>query len=388
MKNIPYGRQNIVDEDVDAVLVALKSEYLTQGPLVPIFENTVKEYCNAKFAIATNSATSALHIACLALDVGRGSVVWTSPISFVASANCALYCGATVDFVDIDEISHNISIEALEAKLKKSELEKCLPDILIAVHFAGLSCDMEKIRELADRYAFRIIEDASHAIGATYKGDKIGSCKYSDITIFSFHPVKIITTGEGGMALTNNKVLARRMQRLRTHGVTGAFEEMLPQPSDEIWNYQQIELGFNYRMTDLQASLGISQLKRIETFLTKRKELADRYNNLLDQMPLFKPKIFSYSESSWHLYVVELDSQRSNITQKELYTKLRQSGVLVNLHYIPIYKHPYYKKLGFKDQYCPNAEIYFHRALSLPIFFDITDAEQDQVVHYLKLYIQ
>jgi len=388
MKNIPYGRHSIVDEDIDAVLAALKSEFLTQGPLVPIFEDTAKEYCNAKFAIATNSATSALHIACLALDVGRGSIVWTSPISFVASANCALYCGATVDFVDIDEISHNISIEALEAKLKKSDLEKCLPDILIAVHFSGLSCEMEKIRELADQYAFRIIEDASHAIGATYQGDKIGSCKYSDITIFSFHPVKIITTGEGGMALTNNEVLARRMQRLRTHGVTGAFEEMLPQPSDEIWNYQQIELGFNYRMTDLQASLGISQLKRIETFLTKRKELAGRYNNLLDRMPLFKPKIFSYSESSWHLYVVELDSQRSNITQKELYMKLRQSGVLVNLHYIPIYKHPYYKKLGFKDQYCPNAEIYFHRALSLPIFFDITDAEQDQVVDYLKLYTQ
>jgi UDP-4-amino-4,6-dideoxy-N-acetyl-beta-L-altrosamine transaminase len=381
---IPYGRQDISQEDINAVVAVLKSDYLTQGPAVPKFEQTVSNYCDARFAVAVNSATSALHIACLALGVGKGDVVWTSPITFVASANCALYCGATIDFVDIDPQTYNMCAEHLAEKLAAAEKIGKLPKVVIPVHLSGQSCEMERIYKLGQQYGFKILEDASHAIGGRYKGQSIGNCQFSDIAVFSFHPVKIVTTGEGGMAVTNDEFLAKRMRLLRSHGISGALEDMDARSPNEIWNYQQISLGFNYRMTDIQAALGDSQMARLDEFVSKRNMIASRYDSYLHELNVKCPFQNANSYSSYHLYVIRLNLRKNNITQKEIYQAFHKSGVLVNLHYIPVYRQPYFEKLGFTKNYCPAAEQYFLEALSLPIFPTLTEVQQDRVVGVLR----
>jgi UDP-4-amino-4,6-dideoxy-N-acetyl-beta-L-altrosamine transaminase len=379
---IPYGKQNISQEDIDFVTKVLKSEFLTQGPMVPAFEQKILFYCNAKFATATNSATSALHLACLALGVGKGDIVWTSPISFVASSNCALYCGANIDFVDIDSKTYNISIEKLEDKLEKANKLNKLPKVVIPVHLAGQSCKMEEIFELSQKYNFKIIEDASHAIGGKYKSDPIGSCMYSDITVFSFHPVKIITTGEGGMAVTNSEKLNGIMQRLRSHGITRDPSEMTHAP-DGLWYYQQIDLGFNYRITDFQAALGISQTDRLTEFVSKRHEIANNYNILLNNLPVTIPHQANDIYSSYHLYIVRLKLKEWKISHNQIFERLRSAGILVNLHYIPIYRQPYYKNMGFlKDDY-PESEAYYSEAISLPIYPGLTYEQQKFIINRL-----
>jgi UDP-4-amino-4,6-dideoxy-N-acetyl-beta-L-altrosamine transaminase len=385
---IPYGRQDISQEDIDAVTAVLKSDFLTQGPAVPQFEQTVSNYCGVKYAVAVNSATSALHIACLALGVGKGDVVWTSPITFVASANCALYCGATVDFVDIDSQTYNMCSERLAEKLAEAEKIGKLPKVVIPVHLCGQPCDMERIYKLGQQYGFKILEDASHAIGGRYKGQPIGNCQFSDIVVFSFHPVKIITTGEGGMAVTNDEYLAKRMRVLRSHGISSAAEDMYERSPDEIWNYQQIELGFNYRMTDIQAALGNSQMVRLDEFVSKRHLIAGRYNRYLEVMNVKCPFQQENSYSSYHLYVVRFNLTKTNRTQQEIYQAFHKAGVLVNLHYIPVYRQPYYEKLGFKKDHCPVAEQYFFEALSLPIFPGLTEGQQDEVINVLLEVVQ
>lgn len=379
---IPYGRQSIQESDIRAVIAVLRSEYLTQGPMVPRFERAVADYCNAGYAVAVNSATSALHIACLALQVGAGDLVWTSPITFVASANCALYCGAEVDFIDIDPLTYNLSIECLRAKLELAESTQRLPKVVIAVHLAGQSCDMAALFALSQQYGFKIIEDASHAIGGQYQGEAIGGCRYSDIVVFSFHPVKIITTGEGGMALTNDVELAERMRLLLSHGIT-RDETRMTTASDGPWYYQQIALGFNYRMTDIQAALGLSQLYRLGDFVDKRREIALGYDQLLASLPLFVPWQSPESHSSWHLYIVRLDRGRIRKTHRQVFEGLRSRGIGVNLHYIPVYTQPYYRQLGFLSGLCPNAELYYSEAISLPIFPDLSRAQQQRVVDAL-----
>lgn len=364
---IPYGRQNISEADIKAVEEVLRSDYLTQGPLVPRFEEQVSGYCGAQYAIAINSATSALHIACLALDVGPGDTVWTSPISFVASANCARYCGADVDFVDIDSRTYNMSAAALEEKLIKAEASGRLPKVVIPVHLCGQSCDMEAIHRLSLKYKFRIIEDASHAIGGKYKDDPIGRCRFSDITVFSFHPVKIITTGEGGMALTNDVMLSKRMARLRSHGITRDPAEMTQDP-DGPWYYQQLELGFNYRMTDIQAALGLSQMTRLDMFVKERHAIANEYDSLLTDLPITVPFQHLDSYSAYHLYVVRLHPEKGRLSHRQLFEKMRMEGIGVNLHYIPIYRQPYYARMKFDISGFPNAEAYYKEAISLPIF--------------------
>lgn len=383
MSMIPYGRQDINQADVDAVVEVLHSDWLTQGPMVPRFEQNVLKHVGAQYAVAVNSATSALHIACLALDLGPGDWLWTSPITFVASANCALYCGAKVDFVDIDPRTYNMSVGALVEKLQKAEAAGCLPKIVVPVHLCGQSCDMAAIYALSQKYGFKIIEDASHAIGGKYKDESIGNCRYSDITIFSFHPVKIITTGEGGMALTNDPLLANLMQRLRSHGITSAPTETQPRLADEIWNYQQIGLGYNYRMTDIQAALGHSQMQRLQVFVEKRHRIAERYDTELANMPIQLPWQSPDSYSSYHLYPVRIKSTVSGATQRQLYDTLRASRIGVNLHYIPVYRQPYYEAMGFKVGYCPEAEIYFKQTLTIPIYPSLTDSEQSQVIQAL-----
>ena len=342
MSNIPYARQDINQADIDAVVAVLHSDILTQGPVVPAFENSVANYCKAKHAVAVNSSTSALHIACMALGVGKGDIVWTSPITFVASANCALYCGATVDFIDIDKRTYNLSLERLAEKLAVAEKVGKLPKVVIAVHLCGQPCDMAGIHALSQQYGFKIIEDASHAIGGKYKNEPIGSCHYSDITVFSFHPVKIITTGEGGMAFTNDITLAKHMRLLRSHGITRASTDLQPRPAGEIWNYQQIDLGFNYRMTDIQAALGLSQMTRLDEFVTKRYAIAKRYDQLLSELPLLTPYQHEDGYSSYHLYVIRLKLAKINKTQRQVYDAIYAAGVLVNLHYIPVYRQPHY----------------------------------------------
>ena len=383
MKNfLPYGRQNITKKDIDNVVKVLKSDFLTQGPLVKDFELNIEDYCNVKYAVATNSATSALHIACLALDLMPGDIVWTSAISFVASANCALYCGAKVDFVDIDKITCNISIEKLEEKLKKAKKSNTLPKIVIPVHLAGLPCEMKKLYNLSRKYNFKIIEDASHAIGSTYRNEKIGNCKYSDITVFSFHPVKIITTAEGGMALTNSSRLEKKLSLLRSHGIT-KDKSTFKNKSPGDWYYEQQLLGFNYRMNDLEAALGISQLKRIDKFIKKRNEFAQRYNKKLDKLPLQLPIDIDGCLSSFHLYIINVDIYKSNISHPNIFKELRKANIGVNLHYIPIYKQPFYKKFGFNADAFPNSEAYYKSAISLPIFPDMTISEQNYVTETL-----
>lgn len=376
---IPYGRQDINQSDIDAVVAVLQSDFLTQGPVVPSFEEAVASYCGAKYAVAVNSATSALHIACLALGVGKGDIVWTTPITFVASANCALYCGAIIDFVDIDACTYNISIDRLSEKLAAAKKIGKLPKALIPVHLCGQPCDMAAIYELGKKYGFKIIEDASHAIGSRYRGTPIGSCKYSDITIFSFHPVKIITTGEGGMSITNDAVLANKMSLLRSHGITRNESEMT-HASEGSWYYQQIDLGYNYRITEIQAALGLSQMQRLDEFVTKRHAVANRYDSLLAGLPLQTPVRTDDSYSAFHLYVIRLSLSRIDKTHSQIFELLRKTSIGVNLHYIPVYHHPYYKKLGFNEGYCTEAENYYSEAISLPLYPSLTALEQDKVV--------
>jgi UDP-4-amino-4,6-dideoxy-N-acetyl-beta-L-altrosamine transaminase len=365
------------------VVAVLRSDFLTQGAAVPAFEESIAQYCSVEHAVAVNSATSALHLACLALEVGKGDVVWTSPITFVASANCALYCGAEVDFVDIDPRTYNLSVERLAEKLAQAEKAGRLPKVVIPVHLCGQPCDMAGIHVLSQRYGFRIIEDASHAIGGKYRGEAIGNCRYSDITVFSFHPVKIITTGEGGMALTNDLQLSRRMQLLRSHGITREANEMTHAP-DGPWYYQQIGLGFNYRMTDIQAALGLSQMQRLDEFVAIRHVIAKRYDALLAGMPLATPWQVPDSHSGLHLYVIRLKLDQISKTHREVFETLRAAGIGVNLHYIPVYSQPYYAGLGFKEGLCPEAEHYYAEAISLPMYPSLTEAQQDWVVSALR----
>lgn len=381
---IPYGRQTISDDDIEAVVEVLRSDFLTQGPVVPAFEQAVADYCGAQYAVAVNSATSALHVACLALGVKTGDVVWTSPITFVASANCALYCGARVDFVDIDADTYNLSAARLAEKLAVAETAGCLPKLVIVVHLAGQPCEMATIHALSQRYGFKIIEDASHAIGAQYRGEVIGNGRYSDITVFSFHPVKIITSGEGGMALTNDAQMAKRMRLLRTHGITHDAADMSSRPAQELWFYQQIALGFNYRMTDIQAALGLSQMQHLDEFVAKRQELAKRYDNMLSDLPIVTPWQHADNYSAFHLYIIRLKIDEIGRSQRDVFEALRSEGIGVNLHYIPVYRQPYYRDLGFEPGYCPEAERYYSQAISLPLFPALTAAEQNQVVTALR----
>jgi len=380
---IPYGRQDITQVDIDAVVSVLASDFLTQGPVVPRFELAVASYCGAKHAVAVNSATSALHIACLALDLGPGDWLWTSPITFVASANCGLYCGAQVDFVDIDPRTYNLCPKELERKLIAAEKTGRLPKIVVPVHLCGQPCDMQAIHALALRFDFRIVEDASHAIGGKYKNEPIGNCRYSDITVFSFHPVKVITTAEGGMALTNDAVLAERMGLLRSHGITRDPNRMT-HASEGPWYYQQIELGFNYRMTELQAALGVSQMQRLNDYVACRHGLARRYNELLSGMDLTLPWQQADGYSGLHLYVVCVQLDRMLRTHLQVFEDLRSQGIGVNLHYIPVHSQPYYAKMGFKPGDFPQAERYYAAAISLPMYPTMTATQQDAVVAALQ----
>lgn len=377
---IPYGRQSINEDDIAAVVEVLRSDFLTQGPAVPRFEAAVTGYCGAAHGVAVNSATSALHLACLALEVGPGDLVWTSPVTFVASANAALYCGAEVDFVDIDPVSFNMSVAALEAKLVAAKAAGRLPKVVIPVHLTGQSCDMEEIGALARDYGFRVIEDASHAIGGSYGNAPVGSCAHSDIAVFSFHPVKIVTTAEGGLAATQDAGLAERMALLRSHGIT-RDEGLMTEPSHGPWYYQQIALGFNYRMTEMQAALGVSQMTRLDGFVARRHEIADIYDARLAGLPLDTPQRLAGRRSALHLYVVQLhDPARHGA----VFAALRAAGILVNLHYIPVHLQPYYREMGFGPGDFPNAEAYYARAISLPMFPDLTAAQIDAVVAALE----
>ena len=396
---IPYGRQDIIQTDIDSVVSILRSDFLTQGSAVPAFETAVAQYCGVKYGVAVSSATSALHLACIALELGSGDWLWTSPNSFVASANCAKYCGAKVDFVDIDPETYNMSVEALASKLKLAEAMGMLPKIVVPVHFAGQPCNMSAIHKLSIHYGFKIIEDASHAIGASYHAGNIvdrvldnpimvGACAHSDITVFSFHPVKIITTGEGGMVMTNSEIYSDRIRRLRSHGITTDVSKMSPRIEGEIWNYQQVELGFNYRMTDMQAALGISQLQRLDDFIGARKKLSARYESMLKDLPLKTPYIVEGFNSSWHLYVIRLMTKKIRKSHKQVFRKMLENGIGVNLHYIPIHLHPFYQKMGFRVGDFPQAEDYFTQAITLPIFPRLEESDQDAVVDSLRRSIQ
>lgn len=380
---IPYGRQEITQADIDTVVEVLRSDFLTQGPMVPRFEKAVADYCGAQHAVAVNSATSALHIACLALGLGPGDRLWTSPITFVASANCGLYCGAEVDFVDIDPRTYNLCPKALERKLVEAEQQGRLPKIVVPVHLCGQPCDMQAIHALSQRFGFRIIEDASHAIGGKYRGEPIGNGRYSDITIFSFHPVKIITTAEGGMALTNDAELAERMALLRSHGITRDPAQMTHAP-DGPWYYQQIDLGFNYRMTELQAALGVSQMQRLDDYVSRRHALARRYDEQLADLPVTLPWQHPDSYSGLHLHVIRLKLDQIDRTHREVFEALREQGIGVNLHYIPVHTQPYYQRMGFKAGDFPEAERYYAEAISLPMYPAMTTAQQDQVITALS----
>ena len=375
---IPYGHQDINQEDIEAVVRVLRSDLLTQGPTVPAFEDAIKKYCDAEYAVAVNSATSALHIACLALEIGPGDSVWTTPITFVASANCALYCGAKVEFVDIDPHTYNLSVERLAEKLSYAEQFGKLPKVVIPVHLSGQSCDMEGIFKLSKQYGFKIIEDASHAIGGRYLDRPIGNCRFSDITVFSFHPVKIITTGEGGMAVTNRSDIAKKMILFRSHGITRDTQDM-SKFSHGPWYYEQIELGFNYRMTDIQAALGLSQMQRLDKFVKQRHAVVNQYVALLKKMPLKLPYQSPDSYSSFHLYVIQIDS--TIYDHLKFFEAMRSNGVGVNLHYIPVYRQPYFEKMGFAPFEYPESEKYYTQALSLPIFPGLTEVQQEYIAN-------
>lgn len=373
---IPYGRQDINDEDIEAVKNVLRSDFITQGPAIEQFENAVATYVGAKYAVATSSATAALHISCLAAGLGKDDCLWTSPNTFVASANCALYCNASPDFVDIDRASLNMSVKRLSDKLEKAQRTGKLPKVVIPVHFSGLPCEMEKIHELGQTYGFSVIEDASHAIGASYRHDKVGSCRYSDMTVFSFHPVKIVTTGEGGMITTNDANLHEKLLRLRSHGITRnpAFMENEPEGP---WYYEQIELGFNYRMTDIQAALGSSQMLRLEEFVKRRNCLAKRYDAKLKGLPLEVPERNPDTVSAFHLYVIRVNRR------KEVFEALRKKGIGVNVHYIPVHLQPFYHRLGFEPGDYPEAECYYREAISLPLYPAMSESQQDLVIDAL-----
>ena len=380
---IPYGRQNIDQNDIESVVSVLKSDFITQGPIVPKFEEAVRGFCRARFSLAVNSATSALHLALLALDIKKGDLVWTSPISFVASANCVLYCGADIDFVDIDPKTFNISVQHLEEKLLSAANSGKLPSALVCVHMAGFSCDMHKIHGLCKLYGVRVIEDASHAIGAKFKGSHVGSCEYSDITVFSFHPVKIITTGEGGMLLTNTKQIAEKVEMFRSHGITRNPEKM--SKNDGGWYYEQLCLGYNYRLTDIQAALGLSQLNKLRFFIKKRNSIAKFYDEALSNLPIELPPQDPDISSAHHLYIIrlKLESLKTK-TRKEVYDFLRQRKIGVNIHYIPIHLQPFYKKIGFKLGDFPNSENYYRRAISIPIYPDLMHSELEFISTTIK----
>lgn len=379
---IPYGRQDIVQEDIDAVIDVLNSDFLTQGPKVPLFEKEVATSVGVNHCIAVNSATSALHIACIALGLKEGDWLWTSPITFVASANCGLYCGAKIDFVDIDPHTYNLCPKALETKLLSAERKGNLPKVLVAVHLCGQPCDMRSIHELSKKYGFKIIEDASHAIGAEYLGERVGNCRYSDITVFSFHPVKIITTAEGGMALTNNKKLAEKMSLYRAHGIT-RDKNLMTHESHGPWYYQQIDIGFNYRMTDIQGALGLSQMTRLENFIARRQSIKEKYDESLKDLKLRVPWQHPDGKSSFHLYVIRLQLDKLKHSKKYIFEFLRGEGIGVNIHYIPVHTQPYFHKMGFKSKDFPEAEKYYEEAISLPIFPGMKDKQQSFIIEKL-----
>lgn len=379
---IPYGKQDISQQDIDRVVEVLNSDFLTQGPQVSAFENALAEYTGANYALAVNSATSALHIACLALELGQGDWLWTSPITFVASANCGLYCGARVDFVDIDPKTYNMCPKRLEEKLIKAQADDRLPKVVVPVHLCGQSCDMVAINKLAKEYGFKVIEDASHAIGGRYRDQPIGNCEYSDITVFSFHPVKIVTTAEGGAALTNQKNLADKMSLLRSHGIT-RDPELMCRESHGGWYYEQIGLGFNYRMTELQAALGVSQMKRLDEFVTARHRLAARYYEKLASLPVVLPHQLENTYSGLHLYVIRLKLDEIKLSHREVFDALRANGIGVNLHYIPVHTQPYYQAKGHRLGDYPESERYYQEAISLPMFHAMTEQQQDEVVQVL-----
>ena len=376
---IPYGKQDISQQDIDSVVDVLKSDFLTQGPQVPAFEKALTEHTGAQYALAVNSATSALHIACLALGLGEGDWLWTTPVTFVASANCGLYCGAKVDFVDIDSATYNMCPKKLEQKLITAKATGTLPKVVVPVHLCGQPCDMESIAKLAKEYGFKVIEDASHAIGGQYHEQPIGNCKYSDITVFSFHPVKIVTTAEGGAALTNQKELADKMALLRSHGIT-RDPEMMTEASHGGWYYQQVDLGFNYRMTELQAALGVTQMQRLDEFVAARHVLSKRYNQMLSELPLVLPYQLENTYSGLHLFVIRLKLDEISLTHKQVFDALRENGLGVNLHYIPVHTQPYYQAMGFTEGEFPESERYYQEAISLPMFHGMTEEQQNTVV--------
>ena len=377
---IYYGHQHITEKDIQAVERVLHSDWLTQGPAIEAFEKKVANYCGAKYAVAVTNATSALHIACKAAGLGEGDVLWTSPITFTASANCGRYCGADVDFVDIDDKTYNMSVAEIRHKLEAAVKK---PKVVIPVHLAGQSCDMEAIKALADEYGFKIIEDASHATGAYYKNTKVGSCRYSDMTVFSFHPVKIVTTGEGGIVLTNNKELYEKLKLYRSHGIT-RDSDLMTQEADGPWYYQQIELGFNYRMTDMQAALGCSQMDSLDEFVARRRYLVKRYNEKLKNLPLRTPYQDEATNPSWHIYIIRVDFTKVKLSKKEIFARMRDRGIVLNLHYIPVHTQPYYQKLGFQKGDFPVSEKYYEEAITLPLYYDLTDEQQDEVIEALK----
>ena len=383
---IPYGRQNINATDIQAVVEVLQSDFLTQGSVIPAFEKRLAEYCGAKYAVVVNSATSALHLACLAAGLNSEGHLWTSPNTFVASANCGRYCGASVDFVDIDPRTYNLSPRALHAKLTQAAEKDILPNVLIPVHFAGQACEMKPIHQLTQQYGMTVIEDASHAVGGSYLNTKIGACEYSDMTVFSFHPVKIITTGEGGAVLTNRDDLYQKLVLLRSHGIT-RDPSLMTQESDGPWYYQQLELGYNYRMTDIQAALGLSQMDRLDEFVARRRYLASRYQSLIQQqyseLPITLPYQHPDTDSAWHLFVIRLNSMTRQQHQ-HVFTQLREHGIGVNLHYIPVHTQPYYQQLGFQWGDFPEAECYYHQAISLPLYYDLTEEKQNSILETLK----
>lgn len=376
---IPYGRQDISQDDIDAVVEVLTSDFLTQGPKVPEFESKVSEYCGAKHGVAVNSATSALHIACLALDIGPGDIVWTSPISFVASANCVLYCGGTVDFVDINPDTFNMSADELRSKLEAAEKLDKLPKAVIPVHMAGQSCDMAAIYDLSQQYGFKIIEDASHAIGGSYKDSKVGSCKYSDMTVFSFHPVKIITSAEGGMVMTNDSKLSEKLRLNRSHGITRDPELMTREP-DGPWYYEQVSLGYNYRMSDMQAALGISQMDRLDDFVSRRTELSELYNKGLQHLPIQIPMTLNQCQSSWHLYIIRIPDSAKNMSRQKVFQEFQNNNLNVNVHYIPITQQPYYRNVLSNIENLENADRYYESAITLPLYPELIAGEYKKII--------
>jgi len=377
---IPYGRQSISEEDVQAVVEVLRSDFLTQGPVVPTFEQAVAESVGTHHAVAVNSATSALHIACIALGLGPGDLLWTVPNTFLASANCALYCGADVGFVDVDPDTWNLSVPDLARRLDDAQRAGRLPKVVVPVAFAGQSCDMRGIKALADRYGFHVLEDASHAIGGRYNGKPVGCGDYADITVFSFHPVKIVTSAEGGMAVTRDAKLAAAMRLFRSHGMTRDPQQM-ERPSHEAWYYEQVALGYNYRMTELQAALGLSQMKRLSAFVERRHAIARRYDNLLEGLPVVTQRAEPGAHSALHLYPVRLNAPAR---RHRVFDAMRDAGIGVNVHYIPVHLQPHYRRMGFAAGDFPNAEDYYAGAISLPIFFDLADRAQDEVVSALR----